>query len=321
MVMLTIALMVPATAISAFAAQLQPPTELTSTATTSSITLSWKAAESATGYRVYYLTKCGWKAHSTITGTSITFRNLPSGKKYTLAVKSYYRCDHSPNVTWSKSFAKIEAATAPNVPGRIKLASDGSRLKISWTASKGASGYVLYYNHPPFGWKEVKNTAGTSVTISKLVPGIKYTFAVRPYINTANGTVWGDYKEFTGALSPKATKLEASSPAKGTVKLTWSKVCGAEGYALYYKYNNGCYKLYKVYKDAQKDLTFNNLKAGKYTFVVRPFVSTSVGKLCGPYTPVAVEVNGLLPCGCEPVCAYCKPTTRPDRCPCRSHRR
>ena len=320
MVMLTLALTVPTAAISVFAAELQAPTELKSSSTTSSITISWKAAESATGYRIYYKTRCGWQRHSETTGTSKTFSNLPAGQKYTLAVKSYYRCGHSPNITWSRCFAVIETATAPKAPSKIKLTSDASRLKISWTPSKCADGYVVYYKH--LGkWKEIKNTAATSVTLDRVVPGVVYTFAVRPYINTANGTVWGDYKEFTGAVAPKAPKLEASSPSRGKVTIKWSKVCGADGYALYYKYNNGCYKLYKTYKDAQ-ELTFENLKAGKYTFVVRAYVNTSVGKVCSPYTPVAVEVTGLLPCGCEPVCAYCTPHTTKDTCACRrGHRR
>lgn len=316
MVMLTIALTVPTAAISVFAAELQPPTELKSSSTTSTIALSWKAAESATGYRVFYRTRTGWKKSIDVTGTSVNYRNLPAGTKYTFAVKSFYRCGHSPNVTWSRNFATIETATAPHVPARVKLASDGTRLAVSWTPSKGADGYVLYFKHMN-KWKELKNTAGTSVTLDRVTQGYLFTFAIRPYINTKNGTVWGDYKEFTGATAPKATKLEASSPARNTVKLTWSKVCFADGYALYYKYNNGGYKLLRVYNDAQKDLTFSNLAAGKYTFVVRPFVKTSVGLVCGPYTPVVVEVSGLLPCGCEPVCAYCTPSSTKNNCPCR----
>lgn len=320
MVMLTIALTVPATALSAFAAELLPPANLKSASTTSSITLSWDAAKSATGYRVYVKNKCGWQKKADVDGTSITFNNLPAAKKYTLAVKSFYKCDcHSKRVTWSKDFAIIHTATAPKVPSKIKLTANGSKLKISWTPSKGADGYVVYYEHPPFGWKELKNTAKTSVTLDKLVAGVKYKFAIRPYINTKSGTVWGDYKEFTGALAPKATKLTVTSPENNTAVLTWTRVCGADGYALYYKLNNGKYKLYDTYAKPQKDLKITNLKRGKYTFVVRPYVKTSVGKVCGAYTPVTVEVDGLLPCGCEPVCAYCGPNTK--KCDChRGHR-
>lgn len=319
MVMLTIALSIPSAAAQALTSRLMAPTELKSESTSSSITLSWKAAESATGYRIYYLTRCGWQRYTEAKGTSITFKNLPAGTRYTIAVRSYYTCDcHSGRVTWSKDYAKIETATAPNVPAKVKVEGNGSGLKISWSASKGASGYALYYNHPPFGWKEIGKTTGTSMNIKKVAPCVVYTFAVRPYIQTANTTVWGDYKQFTGAAAPKATTLEVKSPSKGTVNIKWSRVLGADGYALYYKYNNGSYKLYKTYEKPQ-ELTFTGLKAGKYTFVVRPYVKTSLGTVCAPYTPVSVQVSGLLPCGCEPVCAYCGPNTK--HCDChRGHR-
>ena len=299
MVMLTVALSMP----TVFAkAELQAPANLKSSSSTSTITLSWDAAESATGYRVFYKTRCGWQKYKDITNTTITFSNLPAGKKYTLAVKSYYQCGHKSKVTWSKNFAIIETATAPKVPAKIKLTSDASLLKIEWTPSKGATGYAVYYKH--LGkWKEIKT--------------VIYTFAVRPYVETKNGWVWGDYKEFTGGLAPKATTLTASSPERNKVVLSWTKSCAADGYALYYKVGKGCYKLYGTYDAPQENLTITNVKAGKYTFVVRPYINTSVGKVCGPYTPVTVEVDGLLPCGCEPVCAYCGPQTK--TCGCRPH--
>lgn len=312
MVMLTVAFSVP----TAFAkAELQAPANLKSSSSTSTITLSWDAAESATGYRVFYKTRCGWQKYKDIKNTTITFSNLPAAKKYTFGVKSFYQCGHKSKVTWSKNFAIIETATAPKVPSKIKLTSDASRLKIEWTPSKCASGYVVYYKHLN-KWKEVKTTSATYVTVSKLCPAVIYTFAVRPYVDTASGRVWGDYKEFTGGLAPKATTVTASSPSKNTVKLSWTKVCAADGYAVYYKVGKCGYKLYGTYDKAQ-EITINNLQAGKYTFVVRPYIKTSVGKVCGPYTPVTVEVNGLLPCGCEPVCAYCGPNTK--TCGCRPH--
>lgn len=314
MVMLTVALSVP----TAFAAkaELKAPANLKASSSTSTITLNWDAAESATGYRVSYLNKCGkWKTYKDVKDTTITFSNLPAGTKYTFRVMSYYQCTHKSKVTWSKGCSTIQTATAPKVPCKIKLTSDASKLKIEWTASKGATGYAVYYKH--LGkWKEIKTTSATYVTVSKLCPAVIYTFAVRPYVETKSGWVWGDYKEFTGGLAPKATTVTASSPEKNTVKLSWTKVCAADGYAVYYKVGKCGYKLYGTYDKAQ-EITITGLKAGKYKFVVRPYIKTSVGKVCGPYTPVDVEVSGLLPCGCEPVCAYCGPNTK--TCKCRPH--
>lgn len=305
MVMLTIALSVPAVAITSFAASLKAPVNLKATQTTSSLTLTWDAAENATGYRVYYKNGKNWKKCATLTGTTVTFKNLPAGTKYTLAVKSYNKCQcHPDKVTWSDNYTTIETATVPKVPAKLAIKATESTITISWSESKGASGYMVYYKHPPFGWKEIKDTNKTSITITKLVPGNLYTFAVRPYINTASGTIWGDYKEFTGHLAPKAPSVEVSSPEAKTVKVKWSNVLCADGYQLYYKYNNGSWKLYKTYDKAQ-DLTFKNLKGGTYTFAVRAYINTSAGRVYSSYKPVSVKVDGKLPCGCNPGCCYC----------------
>ena len=324
LVALTVIFTMSVLATSSFAigATLQPPTELKAESTTSSLTLTWKAAESASGYRIYYKDSCGrWVKHSDVIGTSKTFRNLPSGKRYVIGIKSFYRCDcNDVNVTWSKAFTSIETATAPAVPAKVVVqGANSTAIKISWSRSKGATGYAIYYNHPPFGWKEITRVSGTTVTLRRLVPGNVYTFAVRPYIETSSGIVWGDYKTFKGATAPKAPTVEVTSAGTGKITVKWSKVLCADGYEVYYKFNNGKYKLIKRVAKPE-ELNYSGLKGGKYTFVVRAYRNTNYGRIYSDYTPVTIKIVGLLPCGCEPVCAYCGPNTTKDECNHHHHR-
>lgn len=306
MVVLTIAFSVPAMTVSAHGPKLQPPANFKASQTTSQITLTWDAAENATGYRVYYKEGKCWKTCATGKGTTATFNKLPSGKVYTFAIKSYYKCNCHPNkVTWSKEYTTLQTATAPAVPAKVTASATPSSLTLNWSASKGATGYAVYYYRIPSGWKELTKTTKTTCTFTNMVTACEYKFAIRPYIQLKDGTViWGDYKEFTAAASTKAPKLEASSPEKGKIVVKWSKVYAADGYLLYYKHNNGKYKLIKNVTDP-KELTYTNLAGGKYTFAVRAYINTDVGKILSPYTPVTVDVKGNLPCGCAPECCYC----------------
>ena len=306
MAVLTIAFSVPAMTVSAHGAKLQAPANLKASQTTSSITLTWDEAENATGYRVFYKNGKNWKACATVTGTTATFKKLPAGKVYTFAVKSYYKCKcHANSTTWSKNLTTLETATKPAVPTKITASGTPSSLTLKWTASKGTTGYTIYYYKIPSGWKELTTTTKTTCTFKNMITGCKYKFAIKPYIKLKDGSViWGDSKEFTAAASTKAPKVEASSPEKGKAVVKWSKVYAADGYLVYYKYNNGKYKLIKNVADPT-ELTYKNLTGGKYTFAVRAYINTTCGKILSPYTPVTIDVKGNLPCGCAPECCTC----------------
>lgn len=324
LVALTVLFTMSVLATSSFAigATLQPPTEVKAESTPSSLTISWKPADSASGYRIYYKDSCGrWVKHSDVIGTSKAFKNLPSGKRYVIGIKSFYRCDHSDvNVTWSKAYTTLETATAPVGPEKVLVqGANSTAIKICWTRSKGATGYAVYYNHPPFGWKEITRTTDTTVTLKRLVPGNIYTFAIRPYIETANGTVWGDYRQFKGATAPKAPTVDVTSPGSGKLNIKWSKVNCADGYEVFYKFNNGKYKLIKRVSSPE-ELKYAGLRGGRYTIVVRAYRNTNYGRIYSDYTPITLKITGLLPCGCEPVCAYCGPNTTKDECHHHHHR-
>lgn len=308
MVALTLVVSVPTAVLPAHAAteKLGTPANFKASQTTSSITLSWDGVTNATGYQIYYKEGGKWKPRTATTKTSVTFKKLPAASQYTFAVRAYYKCKcHPKKTTWAPDFATLRTATQPKVPAKIKAETTTSTIKLTWSASKGATGYAIYYYRIPSGWKELANTKKTTCTLKNMIAGCEYRFAIRPYIKLADGSiVWGEYKEFTSAAAPKAVKASVSSPENGKIELSWKAVYGADGYLVYYKYNNGKYKLVKDVAKPQK-LTWTKRPYGTYTFAVRPYVNTTLGRSVGPYTPVSVKVNGLLACGCVPECCHC----------------
>lgn len=266
------------------------PSKVTSTSTTSSITLNWSAVEGATGYRVYYKTSSGWKTTvSKTTKTTYTFKNLKAAARFTFAVKSY-RIDGD-TTTWAKGYTSHETSTQALTPTKITSTQNDYSIKLSWDAVKGATGYRVYVKTAD-GWQKRGTVTKTSHKITNLKAGTKYTFAVRPYIRTADKVIWSAYKTYKGATATKSTSVNVYKNAGGSITIGCDNIKGAEGYRLYYKKDGAkSFKLYKTYTKNQK-FTFNNLTGGDtYIFVIRAGIRKADGVVWSSYSDTMVTVN------------------------------
>ena len=256
---------------------------------TSQLKISWTPVKGATGYELFYKKGTGWKNVGTTTDTSSeVFKNLASGSKFTFAVRAYVI--ENGKVIKSKTYTTFETATKAKAPTPVISKQNATAIQLKWTASAGATGYKIYYNTAS-GWKSPGHTVNTSATFKNLTPGSKFSFAIRPYILTANGVVWGEIAYYTAATVPQEPAVAVASGAKGTITLKYSTVRGADAYQIYYKKGNGSYTLYKNYASAGT-LNFRNLKSGdSYTFAVRSATKTSGGWIYSSYSPVSVKVK------------------------------
>ncbi len=265
---------------------------VTATQTTSSVTLTWSKAENATGYRIYYKLPgdISWRTSvSYTTATTITYSKLPSGQSYCFAIRSAYKKTDGTYILGG--YKEIATATKATAPADVYSFQNSSAIRLIWTASKGATGYRIYYKSGNT-WKVcVSTTAATSHTFKNLKAGSKYTFAVRPYILADGVVIWSDYITITTATQTISPVITLTSTSKGNINLSWKAVNGAEAYQVYYKAGNGNYKLYKTYTSAQ-NLKFSNLKSGtKYTFAVRGVIKGSEENIYGFHSPVTVTVK------------------------------
>lgn len=269
-------------------AKIPATTKVTSTQTASAIKLSWNAVKGVDGYKIYYKTASGWKALGNVTATTVTYKNLKAGSVYTFAVKAGKVV--SGKVMWSDVYTTHKTATTPAKPDKVTATQTTNSITLNWSSVKGATAYRIYYKNGN-GWSVGKDcVTGTTHTFKNLKAGAKYTFAVRSYIQGDGGIIWGSYTTYTAAVKPVEPTVTVKSPAVGQLNVKWNSVKGATEYRLYYKKNNGSYKLYKTYTSPQ-NLTFKNLASGvNYTFVVRAGVKTSGGVVLSSYTPKALMV-------------------------------
>ena len=149
--------------------------------------------------------------------------------------------------------------------------------KLSWDSVYKAQGYIIYkYDSAKKTWTKVakSNNNSTSYTLSKLSAGTTYKYAIVAYANFNGKEVESDKKteiSFT-TLMPAVTNLKASSITGNSIKLSWSKVNGAEGYIIY-KYNTSTKKWDRVAKGKYaENYTVNKLNSlTSYKFAVKAY--------------------------------------------------
>ena len=259
--------------------KLGKPAEFLSSSTSTSITLCWSKVTDADIYGLYYKNAKGqWKLYKAVTGTVVSIKNLPSGKKYEFAVRAYVK-ENGTNIP-SPSYSTLVEATKPLKPEKITTKQNETMVKLTWSASSGATGYRVYaYSTKKAAWVVVRSSLKeTSIIVEGLNHGTYYKFAVRPYIDTGKKLVWSEsYITITTATKPKAPVLKATA-LKGGVKLQWDAVIGADGYVIYGSKNpNSGYSKLSVTRNTS--FTKSGLVSGNTYY----FKAYSVKKLGSEY--------------------------------------
>ncbi|MEI3502276.1 MAG: hypothetical protein V8Q42_00970 [Anaerovoracaceae bacterium] len=139
--------------------------------------------------------------------------------------------------------------------------------KLSWNINSKADGYEIYRSQTAGDRGSVaatvKDRNKLSVTVST-TPGTTYYYTVRPYI-LVDGSPAGDLysEQVSGKTSLQAPTLKAASASYSSVKLTWSKVAGAQGYKVY-RYSSKT-KKYELVKTITRSDTVSYTNTGRTT--------------------------------------------------------
>ncbi len=163
--------------------------------------------------------------------------------------------------------------TVKVVPGKVtgvqQTSASSSRMKVKWSAVSGAEKYQIYkYDSETKAYKllattdkteyEIKGSTNTSVKIK-----------IRATVKVGSENYKGSYSDVVTLITSTATPTVKGTAGKGQVKLTWSKVKGATGYAVY-QYTDGKYKKIKTLSADSLTYTKTGPGSGKtYTFKVR----------------------------------------------------
>lgn len=164
------------------------------------VTLTWSGVDGATGYRVYRSTSktSGFKKIKSITSSSkvtYTNSNISCGTTYYYKVRAYRLVDG--NYYFGAYSPVVSAKAKPATPASFKAGkSTRKKVKVSWKAVTGASGYRIYRSTSRTGGfsriKTVKSGASTSY-VKKTKRNKTYYYKMRAYTTVNGKKVWGAY--------------------------------------------------------------------------------------------------------------------------------
>lgn len=274
------------------------------------ITLSWDRVEGANGYRVYVV---GDEANPIFVEQSdkdrISWTDdlLPNGVKrqyYVTAVVTIDPTDGSTiHIVAESDKAPVgseeqESGDIFYAPMDLVGVGGENKVTLTWTAVKGAEGYVVctvtYDDDGNPVYKEIDRVAKPTTVITGLENGEVYTYAVYAY-KTVNNKVWNSEMSnhvtvIVGVYVPVPLDLKAV-PGNKQVNLTWSAVKEATGYELEcYDYSTGEYEV--IATTSKPAFLHQNLTNGvTYRYRVRAYkevttLNTKDNKIYSDYSTV-----------------------------------
>lgn len=173
--------------------------------------------------------------------------------------------------------------TAPtlNNTEKVTLTNEADGVRLTWKKAANATGYRIWRKEGDGKYKELtKITKGSTTTYVDTAvqkkSNVTYTYSVR----AISGALSGPYYPYMAPANQRKTILRLSSAGasatneKTGIKLTWSKVAGAEGYRIYRSDSSGEKKVLKTVKNTVTSYTDKSVvsqNGSSYTYTVQPY--------------------------------------------------
>ena len=264
-----------------------PPLSVTYTiANLNDLTLKWDAVTNATSYKVYQIIDGQKVLKSTVTGTRVTYTNIPSGE-YVYEVHSVSsRFGESAEGSSISVTVEPVVMAAPTNP--TYTAANINDITLKWDAATNATSYKVY--QVLNGQKVLKSTVtNTSVTYTYLPAG-DYIYEIHAFSSR-----FGESAE-SAKISFKIEFPQMSSPENVTYiikntsdfTLNWDAVENATSYKVYQIIDGN-----EVLKSTVTGTTINYTKMapGEYTYVIHS-VSNRFGESVEG-SKVSLTLNGV----------------------------
>ena len=225
-----------------------PPavSDLTATASTTSVRLSWDDLDGATKYRVEHRLSTSTGAWTPVdtTASGHTVTSLAPGTSYAFKVRAYgdgtkYKAEWGAEA--STTVSTVALVVPPAVSNLTATASTTS-VRLGWDDLDGAAKYRVEHRlSTSTASRTPVDTTASAHTVASLAPGTSYAFKVRAYGDGAKyKAAWGVEAATTvstvALVSPPAPGgLSASASGASSVSVSWTALAGADKYAVRYR--------------------------------------------------------------------------------------
>jgi len=212
---------------------LAPPTGLSATSASGSISLSWTAGAGDATYKVLRGTASGGPYGTTVIdnygSTSYSDTSVTPGTTYYYVVRGKNSTTTSNGESANSSQASNSAK--PAAPTGFAATAGTSSVALSWNASTGATSYSVYRGTAsggPYGTTVATGVSGTSTSdTTPPTNGTTYYYVVQA-VNAAGASGNSSQATATPMAAPTLSGTEANQEAD----LSWGSVSGAATYTL-----------------------------------------------------------------------------------------
>lgn len=270
------------------------------------VDLTWNAVPGADGYRVYIkkianhdgsMQGVGVTVTDDVSKNSYPHVGLYNNDVYEYYVKAYTNVASNNTEDPTKLFSpasdtrRVTVGVELTSPQDLKAVTKDGEITISWSAVKGAEGYILHY-WKQYGAESVIDLSKTSFNHTGLTNGDQYYYYVVPY-KTVNGVRVLGAQSVTISMivgdNLDAPKDFNAVTTDGKVNLSWTKVKGAEGYIIF-AYSGGRSYQFDVSKEKYEHTGLANGDVWTYYAVAYKTVN-SVRTYSNPTRSVTVTIG------------------------------
>ena len=208
------------------------PAGLTATAGDAEVILTWSASSGATSYNLYFDTSSGsGNAGTVLSGVSspYTHTGLMNNSAYYYVVSAVNASGESGPSDEVTATPQDGMSGPPVMPQNFTATPGDSHVSLSWSASPGADGYIVYVNTTPGGISELASASSPFVH-SGLVNGQSYTYVALAY-----------NQEGQSALTEEVTAVPQQGleppPSRGSIDATLPN--GIHGVVIFENFDDG----------------------------------------------------------------------------------
>ncbi|MDR3570959.1 MAG: hypothetical protein P4L81_02030, partial [Candidatus Pacebacteria bacterium] len=206
------------------------PTNLTATAVSQAISLTWTASVGAVSYNIYRGTSSGGEAGvpiaTGVTSTNYLDSTVMNGTTY------YYRVTAVDSGGETDMSNEAHAVFALSVPTKLSATAGNNQVALTWTGISGATSYNIYRGTSLGGEGSTPFATGitsANYTDSAVTSGTTYYYEVTAI--TSSGESLPSNEAYATPLAP--LMLTAAAVSSFEIDLSWTSVEGATGYMVY----------------------------------------------------------------------------------------
>ena len=266
---------------------LDAPKDFTGTTKDGQVELKWSASKGAEGYELYFRKNNGaWTSDPIdVSKPGFTHIGLENGDTYEYYVQAYKTVNGERVYSNESNHLNFKIGDGLDSPKDFNAVTTDGQVALTWTAVKGAEGYIVYAYGGGSSYQFDVSKPG--YTHTGLLNGDSWTYYVVAY-KTVNGMrVYSNPTKsitVTTGVSLNAVIDLTATAGNRQIDLSWSSVKGAEGYVVYL-YNSKTMEFEPITVISGTKYSHTGLKNGqKYTYMVAPYKTINGERFYGEYS-------------------------------------